>query len=99
MLPERISDLSQLGPHAVASRSPAQVETPCPGLPTDLSRCPRHRGAQSCDVAFGSKIDALVGIKNESSFISNERSSLSGRLMCKFSQASGLPRYGSTIVV
>src|SRR5438094_42504 len=31
MLPESISDLVQLGPHAVASRAPAQQETSGPG--------------------------------------------------------------------
>src|ERR1700676_2749247 len=36
MLPATICDLVQLGPHAVAPRAPAQLETSGPGAPADM---------------------------------------------------------------
>jgi hypothetical protein len=36
MLPESLSDLAQLRPHAVASAAPAQLEPSRPGAPADV---------------------------------------------------------------
>ena len=57
VLPERISDLSQLGPHAVASRASAQLEASCPGSRADMREAQeverlRFAKAAPCAVGF-----------------------------------------------
>src|SRR5882757_1994901 len=56
MLPERISDLSQFGPHAVASRASAQLEASCPGARADMREAQeveRLRFAKATPCAVG----------------------------------------------